>query len=305
MQIRHIATFVAIVDQGTLTGAADIVFKTQGAVSNDLRSLEREVGLTLIDRSGQRIALTKAGRALLPQARELLQRMEDVHTTMRRFKQGEIPSVRVGSQPSLATGLLNFLLEYQAKQPSTQISISTELPSSLLSGLQTGRLDVAVGEATTHDDIIGSDLGPEKVLVVVRANDPLAATTSPINANALRDRPYVGFIRALSSARLAERFFEALGYYPTPVIEVDDFRLMHHLIRKDVGYGIMPVSTLVSAGDLVGLPTTPNLERRCAVQVSAQRSLSPTIQEIAEFIARRWVFPTFPATRSDGAESSQ
>ncbi len=65
MEVRHMRTFVAIAEAGALTRAAERLFKTQGAVSNDVKALEQSLGVELIDRSGQRVKLTTAGAALL------------------------------------------------------------------------------------------------------------------------------------------------------------------------------------------------------------------------------------------------
>lgn len=72
MQLRHVAYFVATADLGTVSGAARALHVTQPALSRQLRQLEADLGVALFDREGGRLLLSRAGRGLLPAARDLL-----------------------------------------------------------------------------------------------------------------------------------------------------------------------------------------------------------------------------------------
>jgi DNA-binding transcriptional LysR family regulator len=117
MELRHLTTFLAIVDSGTLTGAARGLYKTQGAVSQDLKMLEAELGVQLIDRSGQRVKLTPAGTALFPLASQVVHGVRKVEIEMSRVKRGEREVVRVGALPSLSLNVSQFLLSYREDNP--------------------------------------------------------------------------------------------------------------------------------------------------------------------------------------------
>jgi hypothetical protein len=132
MELRHLTTFLAIVDSGTLTGAAKTLYKTQGAVSQDLKMLESELGVTLIDRSGQRVRLTPAGTALFPLASQVVHGVRKVEIEMSRVKRGEREVVRVGTLPSLALSVSRFLLYYRSSQPGLRFLLFTELQSTLM-----------------------------------------------------------------------------------------------------------------------------------------------------------------------------
>src|SRR3954452_22066507 len=72
MELRHLATFAAVAEEGSFTRAAGRLHVVQSAVSSGVRALERELGATLFDRTTHRVQLSEAGRALLPEARRTL-----------------------------------------------------------------------------------------------------------------------------------------------------------------------------------------------------------------------------------------
>src|SRR4051812_50109542 len=72
MELRHLATFAAVAEEGSFTRAAGRLHVVQSAVSSGVRALERELGVTLFDRTTHRVQLSEAGRALLPEARRTL-----------------------------------------------------------------------------------------------------------------------------------------------------------------------------------------------------------------------------------------
>lgn len=311
MQLRHLQTFVAIADNGTLTAAADVLYKTQGAVSQDLRGLEGELGTTLIDRSGQRIQLTAAGVALLPQARELLQRVRDVEHAMGRIRRGEAGFVRIGCLPSMSVRLATVISELIARHPEIRIGLHTDLQSYLLDALERSELDLVVAEPVLRDDFAAVELGEEPMLLVFERGDPLTAQESVVAPRDIGHRRLVGFFREVGSTRLAEEFFEAVGYYPDPLVEVDDYKVMQQLIRCGVGFGVMPVSTLIDVDDLAWVAPEPPLRRRWVLLRSVRRVLPEIVNETHDFLAERFRPPGLAALAPDqsitpgGAESDR
>jgi DNA-binding transcriptional LysR family regulator len=147
-------------------------------------------------------------------------------------------------------------------------------------------------------------LGREHILIALPQDDPLAGAEA-LAPETLVGRPFIGFIRELASTRLAERFFTPLGHYPSPVVEVDDYRLMKKLIASGVGFGIMPRSALEGGDDeLVGIPADPPLQREIAVLTCATRLLPPGVAGFRDYLASTWRFspssPPVPSAAGNG-----
>jgi DNA-binding transcriptional LysR family regulator len=287
MQLRQLETFIAIAECGTLTAAARKCYKTQGAISRDLRLLEQEFGVLLIDRSGQRIRLTPAGAALLPHCIELLRRADDIRDEAIRVRSGGSSVIRVGAPPTLTSSLLGQVLSFRRTTPEAQFVLFTELQGTLVEWLLDGRLDLAVANPDLRSELSCVPLGGEEVLIVLRNDHPLAGAEQ-LTPEDLEGQPFIGGIRELSSTPVAERFFTPAGEYPTPVVEVDDFRLMKELVARDVGFAIMPRSALDEGDELIGVRADPPLQRDIAVLVRRSRLLPPAAVAFQEALVDSW-----------------
>jgi len=296
MNLRHLTTFVTIVESGTLTEAARRLFKTQGAVSHDLKELESALGLTLIDRSGQRIQLTAAGETLLPVVTDVLRRVREVERVGRKLREGELGIVRVGTLPSLGSFVLAHLTEFQRTHPDVRFTLFTELQTVLADWLADGRLDLVLAQPELSTRLESHALDTESAYVVVPADDPLAQRDA-VSAEDIGGRPFIGFVRDTQSTRLAEEFFRPLGRYPDPAIEVEDFRLMSGLIRRHLGIGLMPASALVAEAppDLVGLRTVPALSRPLVLLTDVRQRDASSVVALREHLLERWRAPVYAA----------
>jgi DNA-binding transcriptional LysR family regulator len=293
MQLRHLETFLAIVDSGTLTAAATRLFKTQAAVSQDLRTLESGLGLVLIDRSGQRVRLTTAGEALVPMARRVLGELSDAQVEMARIRGGEHPTVRFACLPSLSSRACELIGEYAQHEPALRWSLITALRGAMIDGLRKRKFDLVICEYETDDDIVSVPLSREPLRVVLPANHPLAAV-AVLKPHDLQGVPYIGLARGMGATMVAQRFFAAAGSYPTPTVEVNDTRLVLDLIIRFHGFGIVPVAALSSmsdsakAAELVAIPTDPTLERQTSLSYLKGRTPPPSVRSFAEYLVDNW-----------------
>src|SRR6187549_1426274 len=105
MELRQLRYFVAAAEEGNISRAAKKIFLTQSALSRQIKALEEEIGQCLLERQAHSIHLTLTGEALLDEARELLQRADQMPERVRVI--GRSVRFRVGYAPSFASGLLS------------------------------------------------------------------------------------------------------------------------------------------------------------------------------------------------------
>lgn len=287
MQLRHLETFLAIVDCGTLTAAAAGLFKTQAAVSQDLKALEAGLGLTLLDRSGQRVQLTPAGEALVPMARRLVSEVAEAQDEMARIRAGEHPIVRIACLPSVAPRLCETVTEYRRGHPGLRWSLITALRGAMVEGLRTARFDLAVCEAKTEDDITNIPLAREPLMVVLPDSHPLARA-DVVTPQDLDGVPYIGLARGMGATIEAQRFFAAAEAYPAPAVEVNDTRLVVDLVVRMNGFGILPVSALPAGPPWAAVATDPPLLRQLSVARLTGRRLTAAAEGFADHLVRTW-----------------
>ncbi|MGV0807966.1 LysR family transcriptional regulator [Mycolicibacterium setense] len=287
MQLRHLETFLAIVDSGTLTAAAARLFKTQAAVSQDLKALEAGLGLELLDRSGQRVQLTSAGNALVPMARRLVSEVADAQTEMARIRAGEHPIIRVACLPSVAPHLCRAVAQFVDEHPDVRWSLITALRGAMVDGLRTARYDLAICEAKTEEDISNVPLAREPLMVLLSDSHPLARA-DVVTPQDLVDVPYIGLARGMGATIEAQRFFAAGDTYPAPAVEVNDTRLVVDLVARLNGFGILPVSALPAGPPWAIVKTDPPLMRQLSVAHLTGRRLSTTAASFADHLVKNW-----------------
>ncbi|MGO1543454.1 MAG: LysR family transcriptional regulator [Gulosibacter sp.] len=143
--LRQLECFVAVAEEGTITGAAAKIHSSGSAVSDAVTSLERAIGVPLmVRRRSQGVTLTSSGRSIVPLAREVLSRSNELEM-MARGDQRRTAPVRVGAFHTIAPTLIPPLISrYVAKHPDTEISYVMAEQDALAEQLANGELDVAL-----------------------------------------------------------------------------------------------------------------------------------------------------------------
>jgi len=144
MELRQLRYFVAVAEEGNISRAAKKIFLTQPALSRQVKALEEEVGQCLLERQAHSILLTTAGQELLREARDLLRHADQVLERARASGHGV--RLRVGYAPSLAAGILSAAVEnFTQTHPNARVELFDLSTKELLTGLESGQLDVALG----------------------------------------------------------------------------------------------------------------------------------------------------------------
>src|SRR6201997_4825603 len=126
MELRQLATFVALAEEGSFTRAADRLHVVQSAVSAGVRNLEKELGAMLFDRSTHSVKLTDAGRALLPEARATLaaaQAARDAVDEARGGLRGKVVLGPMHAQGMRAIDFAGVLAAFRAEHPGVELAI--------------------------------------------------------------------------------------------------------------------------------------------------------------------------------------
>ncbi len=122
MELRHIRYFVATAEAGTVSGAAARLHLTQPGLSRQLRQLEKDLGVPLFDRSASRLELSTTGRALLPQARDLLQRADALKVAASFHALGRLERLTIGAPTVTLTDVVApFIATLAPDDPTTDV----------------------------------------------------------------------------------------------------------------------------------------------------------------------------------------
>lgn len=182
MKSQHLNFFLAMAEHGSIRGAARALGLTQPAVTKTVRTLEKEIGLPLIQRSISGVVLTDHGHALLKHAQRINNEMRRADEAMAARKDGDGGVVRVAVSASAAITLIPTVLEDFTKfLPRARVSLIESSVKSALNGLFDGSLDLAVlqlGPGAFPPHIQTVQLFEIEQRIVVRKGHPHQQATS-------------------------------------------------------------------------------------------------------------------------------
>lgn len=183
LDLDQLQTFCAIADCGSFTEAARRVYKTQSAVSMQIKRLEERLGQPLFAREGRRVTLTTEGEALYARARRMLKINAEI---VDMFSQADLAgNIRFGVPDDYAVKLLPVILSsFQRTHPRITVDVRCQPSEELLSGMRQGRYDIIVfTQGTMHE--FGELFRTEKMHWVsshggkALASDPLPLACGP------------------------------------------------------------------------------------------------------------------------------
>ncbi|WP_371503497.1 LysR substrate-binding domain-containing protein [Kitasatospora sp. NBC_00374] len=265
MQFQQLRYFVAVAETRHFTRAAEQVLVAQPSLSQQIRSLERELGAELFHRTRGGSTLTDAGQALLPLARRILADAESARLAVQETVQLRRGRVRLGATPSLCTSLVpDVLRAYRTRFPGVDLQVREDGSRDLVRILADGELDLALiipppsGEAPA---LAVTELLYEDLVLVS------AARTGRRRARIedLRDQSLVMFREGYDLRETTIAACRAAGFEPRFAVEGGEMDAVLGFVRAGLGPAVLPGMVAARSGLAVTPFTTPGPGRTIAV----------------------------------------
>lgn len=190
MDLARLQAFVAVIEAGSFTAAADRLALTKSAVSQSVAALERELGVQLLQRSTRHLAITQAGEAFLTDCRALLAQAEQI-TERARARQGELSGLlRVTSSIDAASFVAPLLAEYAAQYPLMRVEY---VPSDQLVDLVRENIDLSLRMTGVRDSSLRAVGLAEMPIWCVAAPAYLKARGTPVRVEDLAEHDWIAF----------------------------------------------------------------------------------------------------------------
>lgn len=189
MNLRDLKYLVALADHRHFGRAAAACFVSQPTLSTQIRKLEDELGITLVERSPRKIMLTPTGQQVAERARRIVGDVEQMKEVARRSQDPEAGVVRLGLFPTLGPYLLPHVVpSIRRRFQQLELLLIEDKSDQLLARLRDGRLDAALLALPVHDEQMHAEpLFEEPFVLAVPVGHPLAARTT-ITLDALADQ---------------------------------------------------------------------------------------------------------------------
>jgi DNA-binding transcriptional LysR family regulator len=274
MEIDQVEAFVAIVQTGGFSSAAQTLHLSQPANSRRISLLEQELGTTLFERLHNRIVLTPSGAAFLPHAQRVLAAMGDGIQAVQAVEQqaqGHVTLALVGTLASTAF-LMARLMRFRTAHPEVKLILRTARSSEVSDMVRSGEAHLGLRYFVDPDaKLVSQVVDHEPVVVVCSAQSPVVSLNH-IYPDDLRGLPWVSFPLGQGSsgelfAQLVVQRLHALGLHEPDIIAIDSLTAQKRLIEADFGIGLLPVSSIQEELALGTLHILDSPDLRAAVPV--------------------------------------
>ncbi|EBC1123047.1 LysR family transcriptional regulator [Salmonella enterica] len=213
IRLRHLHTFVAVAQQGTLGRAAETLNLSQPALSKTLNELEQLTGTRLFERGRLGAQLTVPGEQFLTHAVKVLDALNTAGQALNRKEDASADVVRVGALPTAALGILPAAIgRFHQQQKSTSLQVAIMNNTMLLAGLKSGEIDLGIGRMSDPELMGGLNyelLFLESLKLVVRPGHPLLQET--ITLSRVMEWPVVVSPKGTVPRQNAEALLQSQG----------------------------------------------------------------------------------------------
>ncbi|MPY55890.1 LysR family transcriptional regulator [Streptomyces spongiae] len=290
MELRHLAHFLAVAEERSFTRASQRLHLVQSTLSVSIRALERELGGRLFDRTTHPVALTDAGRALLPEARTALAAVDAARDAVAAAHGGLRGTVHVGIMHSLSLiDLAGLLTRYHQERPQVRIVPGTALGGSaeLAAKVADGTLDLAFA-ALPGDYPSGLTVRPlasEPLLLACPQSHPLARQEL-IPLTELDGGRFVDFPVGWGTRASVDQVFLRAGLRREIAVEVTDIPMVVDLVRAGFGCAFLSGSLISASGadNLALRPVHPEPRFEVSLITSAHRRYSAAARAFLDLV---------------------
>jgi molybdate transport repressor ModE-like protein len=303
VEVRHFAALDAVAREGSFGRAADRLGYTQSAVSQQIATLEKIVGETLVERPGgpRAVSLTEAGKLLLRHAEAIVARLDAARADITALRAGETGTLRVGTYQSVGARVLpGVMRRFMADWPGIELGLSEPTTDPELYGLiESGEVDLAFCSPPLPDGPFEAlELMSDPYVLLVSADSDLAKRTSA-SLDDLGDNALIGS-NTCASGVLVETALADRGYDVGYAFRSDDNTTLQGLVAAGFGVALTPLLAVLQGDDRVkALRLVPKVPRRAIAVVwhrdrhrsPAARAFVEIAQEVSADVERALVEP--------------
>ena len=245
MELRHLRYFVAVAEELNFRRAAERLHVTRPALSKQIKDLEAQTGVRLLERDTVSVSLTDAGSVFLAEARSILTDVDRAVELAREAQDGRRGQLRIGSVGQIASGFLPEVLKaFGSEFPGVEVSFVEMTPVEQLAALAKGEIHIgfAYGRGADRVPGISSLLLVTSVFgVSVSKLHPLAGRASVRLAD-VRNGTFLSLGDESTSTHRRDicRIFEEEGIKPRAVRQIQGFESLLTMISADQGVSMLP-----------------------------------------------------------------
>lgn len=250
MELRHLRYFVAVAEELHFGRAAARLNMSQPPLSQQIAALERDLGVTLLERSGRRVALTDAGRLLLQEAQATLEQAARTRLVATRAQRGQVGELRIGlfASAPLSLAFAMAISAFRRECPYVTLTLREQPTPEQIDELLRGRLEFGFLRSPSRPQL------PAELDALEVVREPLCVALPPEHALALKDgplpiaelaqQPLVFFSRSMGSS-LNDQLHSlcmAAGFVPRITQEANANSMILGFVAAGLGISVLPAT---------------------------------------------------------------
>ncbi|HLT58684.1 MAG: LysR family transcriptional regulator [Limnochordales bacterium] len=286
MELRQLRYFLALAHHLHFARAAESLHITQPSLSQQIRALEEQLGVTLFERSRRHVALTADGEALLPYARQMVALADDALAEFAERGGLRRGRIRLGTTPTLGGHLLPGVInDFFAAYPGLELIITEDGSDRLARGLQEGRLDLALlVEDPGFHGLVFEPLVKERIVAALPENHPLTGRAA-LPLRELRGEGFIVCREGYHLRSLTLNACQAAGFAPRVAVSGTDVDTALRFVQSGLGVALVPEIAVRRTTGIAAVPLSdPPLERTIGIAYNPGRYLSRAAAALREFL---------------------
>jgi DNA-binding transcriptional LysR family regulator len=246
MELRHLRYFITVAEELHFGRAAQRLHMSQPPLSMQIRTLEEELGVTLLKRTQRHVSLTQAGQSFLQEARQTLARLDQAVQVARRVGRGEIGELVLGFISVADYNVLPVVLrEFRRRYPLVHLALRESTTDAQIRDLVAGNIDVGFVLPPVNDPAIETRLIlREPLIAALPERHPLARKPGKLDLVKLNGAPFILFPRTNAPGLYDDivSCCRTSGFSPLVAQEAIQMQTIVSLVSAELGVALIPAS---------------------------------------------------------------
>ena len=292
MNLYHLRYFVTLAKLEHYTKAAEELCITQPSLSHAISLLEKELGVTLFQKEGRNIVLTKCGKIFFEMVKESLKILDDSVLELKSISNGE-GYIDLGFLRTLGTNFVPRLSKsYIENNPDKKINFNfhTETTTAdLIKSLKEQKYDmIFCSKSEKEKNIEFIPVSAQKLVLIVPSNHELAKYDS-ITLEQTVEYPQIVFSSKSGLRQIIDNLFDSIGKKPQITYEIEEDQVIAGLVSNNFGIAIVPYMPILKFMDLKTIEIkSPTWERNFYLAVLKDKTLTPIAENFKSFVIENY-----------------
>lgn len=284
METNKLKTFVDLAQTLSFSKTAEDLYITQSSVSKQIHSLEKELQVTLFNRSNKHVELSQAGKIILPDAQAMLQEEEKLTKKLQQLKQQRKETIKMAVIPTFSTYFpFKLISHYMNVHPEIDFQLKETETNQMAALLKEGKVDLAFARSLKKEQPFEAILTrKEKFALCVAQDDPLAQNKK-IN---LKDIQGESFIMLAQSSMLYQPVVDLCreaGFEPNIIFTSDRISSIIEMIRNHQGVSIL-MDPSVNIPGVRFIPIQPTITSYLYLLKANHKKYSSAIEKLWQYL---------------------